>query len=91
MEKWVLVADTDICQFSKKQIEVIKENNINIKGAVLCNEKQNDSTPICHKVDFFPSFCNVEKNICVPGFIKNKKDFENLEDVLRQELEKNKI
>ena len=74
MEKWVLIVDTEICDLSKKQVEICKTNEIPLKGAVMCNEEANKDTPICHKVDFFPTFCHVDSNICVPGIRKTKEE-----------------
>lgn len=88
MENWILVADTQVCDLSKKQIEVCKNLDVPIQGAVLCNEKNNENTPICHQVDFFPTFCHVNSNICIPGIRKTKEDFDTLEKVLETELRK---
>lgn len=88
MDKWILVADTSICDLSKKQIEICKTLEIPLKGAVMCDQKQNEDTPICHKVDFFPTFCHVETNVCIPGIRKTREEFDELEKILREELKK---
>lgn len=90
MEKWVLVADTNVCNLSKKQVEVCKELKIPLKGAIMCNQEENEKTPVCHNVDFFPTFCHSESGICVPGIRKTKKEFDDLEHILKVELDKNK-
>ena len=88
MENWILVADTNVCDLSKKQVDICKNLEVPLKGAVLCNNKENENTPICHQVDFFPTFCHVDSNICVPGIRKTKDGFNNLEEILKKELKK---
>ena len=90
MDKWILVADTNVCDLSKKQVEICKNLEIPLKGAVMCNQEENEKTPVCHNVDFFPTFCHVDSGVCVPGIRKTKEEFEKLEIILKKELEKTK-
>ena len=41
MSNWVLIADVDICPYSKQQLDSIKESDMKLQGAILCNEEQN--------------------------------------------------
>ena len=64
-DKWILVADPKVCDLSQKQINVCKDLKIPLKGAVLCDTPANEKTPVCHDIDFFPSFCHVDTNVCM--------------------------
>ena len=84
MENWLLIADTEICDYSKKQIKICSESNLNIKGMILCNEERNKEVPICSKVDMFPTFCNTVENVCFPGFRDTKEKIENLNKEIKE-------
>ena len=88
MDKWVLVADTEICDLSKKQVEICKNSDVKLQGVILCNKKENDQAPICQNVPFFPTFCHTDSDICIPGIRETKDEIENLAVILKEELEK---
>ena len=86
-DAWVLVCDTEIDPYSKPQIEKINELAIQIRGAIQCGDaKFKDSEP-CKKVPAFPSFCNTETSICVPGFRDTKELFEDLQTISDEKKE----
>ena len=80
---WFCILDFKNDEYSKKQVEVAKKLNLDLKGAVLCHEEQNTDSEICKKYPAFPTFCNTETNICVSGFRSTMKDFEDLQKISR--------
>lgn len=77
MENFFLVADVEICEHSRKQIEVVQEKGINIKGAILCNTDQFKDNKVCKQVPAFPTFCN-SNGKCVAGLRETAADFDDL-------------
>ena len=75
---WFLVGDTNICPYSKEQIKICQNLNIQVKGAVLCNDAENTNNPACLQVPAFPAFCHVEKNMCISGLRETTDSFEDL-------------
>ena len=81
-EEWILVGDTDVCPHSKKQIQVCKDLQLHVKGAILCNEKANETNPACLYIPAFPAFCNTDKNVCVSGLRENKAAFDEMQKIV---------
>ena len=78
MNNIILVADTETCPYSKQQIDFLKKENIEIKGAILCNEPQNKDTSICKNIEAFPAFCNIQTNNCSIGLKTKLEDIKNI-------------
>ena len=81
MEKVVLVANTEICQYSVQQIDFLKNENLQIKGAIMCNEEKNKNSDICQQVEAFPTFCNTESKKCVVGLKTNVEEIKQINDL----------
>ena len=79
--EWILVGDTNICPHTKEQVKVCQNMDIRIKGAILCNEKENENNPACLHIPAFPSFCHVDKNMCVSGLRETKESFDELQKI----------
>ena len=88
MEKWILVADTEVCELSKQQVNICKSLDVPLKGAIMCNSEENKNTPICNNIDYFPSFCHTETSVCVPGIRRTDEEFKELNSILKKELDK---
>ncbi len=80
-DKWILVVDKDKDPHSSKQIEVCTSNKMNLKGAIFCNEAEHSKTQACLEVPAFPSFCHLEKKVCLSGLRTEDKHFKQLIDV----------
>lgn len=78
-ENWIFVGDTSLCPHSKHQVDVCKELNLPLKGAILCNDEEQRKSEACQKVPAFPCFCNLETNVCISGLRENMTDFVELE------------
>jgi len=78
-QSWVLIGDTEICPFTKQQINICKELKVEIKGAILCNESENQKSEACKNVASFPSFCNIETKVCIPGLKETLGDFQEIQ------------
>ena len=78
---WVLLHRPDICEHSKRQVEVCKELTPNLKGGIQCDTAENRDSEACGKVSAFPCFCNVETHVCVPGLRQTKEDLQRLQDI----------
>jgi hypothetical protein len=87
-ENWIFVGDVDICEHSKKQVQICKDLNLPIKGAILCNEPEHAKSEACQKVPAFPSFCNLKSNVCIAGLRDNMEQFHHLEKMSNQQLKK---
>lgn len=87
-QKWIFVGDMDACQHSKKQVGICKDLQLNIKGAILCNEPDHKESEACIKVPAFPCFCNLDSNICIAGLRETKEQFEELQKLSDDELVK---
>lgn len=85
-EKWVFVGDFETCPYSKKQVEFCKNNNMNIKGAILCHEDKFSNSDACNKIPHFPSFCNVDTNVCISGLRETKEQFAELQKISDEKL-----
>ena len=72
---WVFIGDTEICPFSKQQIEICKDLNLDLKGGILCNESENKDSDACKQVSSFPCFCNIHTKVCVPGLRDTIEEF----------------
>ena len=80
-EEWIFIGDLDICPHSDKQVKVCQEMQMPIKGAILCNDPEHKASPACTNVPSFPSFCNVESQICVSGLRTTKAQFDDLQRI----------
>jgi len=74
MDRWVLVVDSD--PVSQRQVEACRSTGAcqPLKGAVRCDDAENASTPICHAVEYFPAFCDVNDSACVYGLRATEAD-----------------
>ena len=61
--KWVFIGDTEVCDYSKKQVGIAKDLGLQIKGAILCNDPEHAKQEVCRKVQSFPTFCNTETQL----------------------------
>ena len=87
---WIYVGDIETCPHSKKQVGICKDLGLNLKGAVLCNDPEHSKSDACVKVPAFPSFCNLESNICVAGLRETMDQFKELQKMSDDELKKKK-
>ena len=85
---WIFVGNVDICEHSKKQVEVCKTLNLPVRGAILCNDPEHAKSEACQKVPAFPSFCNLKSNVCVAGLRESMEQFHALEKLSNDELKK---
>lgn len=79
-EKWVLVGDKTVDPHTSTQIEIIKDKDIKIKGAILCDDEKQKDSEAC-KLPAFPTFCNVDTQICVAGLRETEEQFEALQKI----------
>lgn len=89
-QRWIFVGDLEECPHSKKQVETCKSLNLNIKGAILCNDPDHKDSEACVKVPAFPCFCNLDSNICVSGLRENMAHFDELQKLSDEEMKKKK-
>lgn len=78
-EKWIFVGDTEKCEYSKEQVNICKELQLPLKGAILCNDEKQRESDACQKVPAFPCFCNIETSVCISGLRENMDDFKELQ------------
>ena len=78
-EKWIFVGDTDMCDYSKFQVDICKSLELPLKGAILCNDEQQRESEACQKVPAFPCFCNIETSVCISGLRETIEDFQELQ------------
>tara|TARA_B100001741_G_C16554059_1_gene601292 strand:- start:2006 stop:2293 length:288 start_codon:yes stop_codon:yes gene_type:complete len=90
-EEWIFVGDMNVCPHSKNQVDICNTLDLKIKGAILCHEdKYSDSEP-CKQVPAFPSFCNVNSQVCISGLRESLDDFNELQKMSDEKLvDKNK-
>ena len=55
------------CAHSKQQLEMFKEQNINMKTNIDCSDPANKKTEVCQRVRAFPAVCHAETQQCVYG------------------------
>lgn len=79
--RWIFVGDMDKCKHSKDQVSICKKLGLEIKGAILCNDKEHENTEACHQVPAFPSFCNIDTKVCVSGLRESMDDFHELQKI----------
>lgn len=80
-EEWIFVGDIDECPHSKNQVEICKSLDLRIQGAILCNEDQYSKSEPCIQVPAFPSFCNVNSQVCISGLRENLEQFHELQKI----------
>lgn len=74
---WVVVLDSD--EVSQRQLQVCRATRPpELQGAIHCDDPDNASNPLCTELDYFPAFCNVQRNSCVYGLRQTRDDFEQL-------------
>lgn len=78
-EKWIFVGDTEHCEYSKQQVQICKDLNLPLKGAILCNDENQRESEACQKVPAFPCFCNIETSVCISGLRETEDDFKELQ------------
>lgn len=76
LQNWVVIVDSD--PVSQKQLQVCKDLKPDLKGAILCQDPENDKSAICNTVERFPAFCHHTRNSCVYGL---RPDAESLEEL----------
>lgn len=79
--QWILVADTEVCPYSKRQIELCKQLDVQVKGVILCNDKGNAANGACLRMPAFPAFCHVDKGVCVSGLRETAHALDELQRV----------
>lgn len=89
-KKWIFVGDVETCPHSKKQVGICKAMALDIKGAILCNEPDHAESDACKNVPAFPSFCHLDSKICVSGLRHTCPQFEDLQRLADEEMQKNK-
>lgn len=89
-DKWIFVGDFDADPHSKRQVQTCSDLGYNIRGAIMCHEKEHEKTEACHKVPAFPCFCNTESQLCVSGLRTTTEDFEELQKLSDQALKDKK-
>ncbi len=89
-QRWIFVGDLDVCPHSKKQVGICKNLNLNIKGAILCNDPDHKDSEACVKVPAFPCFCNLDSNICIAGLRETPEHFAELQKLSNDELARKK-
>ena len=82
-DNWILVLDKVLDPHSSKQVDVCSKNNIGLKGAIFCNETEHKNTQACLQVPSFPSFCNMNKKVCVSGLRTEEKHFQQLLNIIK--------
>ena len=87
---WIFVGDFNICPHSEKQVQICKNMGLQLKGAILCHEKDQASSEACKQVPAFPAFCNTESNLCVAGLRETKDHFRELQKLSDEQLAKTK-
>ena len=79
--KWIFVGDIEKCPHSKEQVGVCKQLQLDIKGAILCNDPDHASSEACANVPAFPSFCHLDSQVCVSGLRHTCTHFEELQRI----------
>jgi hypothetical protein len=87
--KWILVGDLDIDPYTKPQIDICKNMNLPLKGAILCSDKDHKDSPACFQVPAFPAFCNVDSKMCISGMRETAEHFEDLQKKSNEKLNTN--
>tara|TARA_A100001015_G_scaffold320998_1_gene449545 strand:+ start:349 stop:600 length:252 start_codon:yes stop_codon:yes gene_type:complete len=80
MDKWVAVVNPSICKYSTEQINEC--NNTGLKKILACDDPKASTTGICTSVTHFPTFCNIEKGVCLNGF-RTSEQLKTLDDDLK--------
>ena len=81
-DTWALIAHPEICPHSQKQIEVLKDLNVPLKGIVRCDLKENQTAEACLNTPYFPMLCNTKSNKCYAGL---RTTCAQLEDIANAE------
>lgn len=66
--EWVFVGERS-CPHSEKQVKILKDGNLPIRGAVFCDDSAFEGENVCRNVESFPSFCNTKTKKCVSGLM----------------------
>lgn len=80
-EEWIFVGDFENCTHSQDQARICNDLELPIKGAILCNDSKHAQTEVCNQVPEFPSFCNVNTQICVSGLRDSIELFNELQEL----------
>jgi len=80
-EEWICVLDKNIDKYSNEQIQAIKDLKLSLHGAIVCSDKDQENNPACKQVPAFPSFCNINTNVCASGLRKSLDHFEMLHEL----------
>ena len=78
-QDWILVGDVDACAHTREQIDVLKSMQYPLRGAILCNDVDQQHADACKQVPAFPTFCNTRTNLCVAGLRRSPQQFEQLQ------------
>lgn len=89
-QEWIVVVDSEICTHSKAQVDICNKMDLKIKGAILCNDKEHSNSQPCQQVPAFPSFCNINSQVCISGLRETAEDFEELQQQSDQMLAQKK-
>ena len=80
MDKWFAVVNPSICQYSAEQIKECQ--NTDLKKMVSCDDPKSATSNICVSVTHFPTFCHMEKGMCLNGF-RTKEELKTLDADLK--------
>ena len=86
-DKWILVGNLEKDPHTQTQINVIKEMDLQLKGAIMCNDEKHRDSDVCKTIPAFPSFCNIETQVCVAGLRENNEQFASLQAISNEKRE----
>ena len=89
-EKWIFVGDFENDPHSKTQVQTCNDLKYNIRGAIMCHEKEHEKTEACFKVPAFPCFCNTDSQLCVAGLRTTPEQFDELQKMSDEALKERK-
>lgn len=65
LEDWIVILDDDAA--SKYQLDVCLAVKPKIRGAIRCDDPDNEGAAVCEKVEAFPTWCYAPTNECFAG------------------------
>lgn len=79
--RWAVIAHPEICEHSRRQLEVLKDMQVELKGGVLCHLDEHKDSKACIEPTHFPVLCDTQKNLCHIGLRETCEDLQYLADI----------
>lgn len=76
--RWAVIAHPEICEHSRRQLEVLKEMEVELKGGILCHLDEYKDSKACIEPSAFPVLCDTFNSNCYTGLRHTCEDLQHL-------------